>query len=147
VNAFAVLSLYKRAPVIIVDFGTAVTLDAISKQGAYVGGVIVPGVELSIENLTRRAALLPHIPLRKPKDVLGKSTVESMLSGIFYGYASLCDGIIEKLTRRLKARTFVIATGGHARLLSSYCKNIDAIDTALTLKGLNQLYSVISKNS
>jgi len=136
VNAFAVLKIYKK-PAIIVDFGTAVTIDVVSGKGAYLGGVIVPGVELSIENLTKRAALLPKIPLRRPKDVLGKSTIESMLSGIFYGYASMCDGIVDKLKKRLKIRPIVVATGGHAKILSSFCKGIDKIDPQLTLKGLN----------
>ncbi|PIU42345.1 MAG: pantothenate kinase [Candidatus Omnitrophica bacterium CG07_land_8_20_14_0_80_42_15] len=146
VNAFAVLCFYRK-PAIILDFGTAVTIDVLSKEGSYLGGVIVPGVELSIENLTRRAALLPYINLRKPKDILGQSTVESMLSGIFYGYAALCDGIIDRLKRRLKIKPIVIATGGHSKLLSSYCKNIDAIDPHLTLKGLNLIYLTISKKS
>jgi len=147
VNAFAALQLYKRKPLIIVDFGTAVTIDVVSSKGAYSGGIIMPGVELSIENLTRRAALLPVVKLRKPKDILGKSTVESMLSGIFYGYASLCDGLIDRLKKRLRARPVIIATGGHARLLSSYCRNIDRVDTQLTLKGLNLIYPLIAKNS
>jgi len=140
-NAFAALNIYKRRPIIIVDFGTAVTIDVISKNGAYLGGVIVPGVELSIENLTRRAALLPKITLKRPKDILGKSTAESMLSGIFYGYASLCDGIIERLRKKFKSRPLVIATGGHAKILSTYCRRIDRIDTQLSLKGLNLIYS------
>lgn len=140
VNAFAVLKIYKRKPAIIVDFGTAVTIDAVSNDGAYLGGIIVPGVELSLENLSKRAALLPRIALKKPHDILGKSTKESMLSGIFYGYGALCDGLIDRLKKRLKADAFVVATGGHSRLLSSYCRNIDKIDPALTLTGLNQLY-------
>jgi len=147
INAFAALKIYNKKPLIIVDFGTAVTLDVVSGRGAYLGGVIVPGVELSIENLTRRAALLPKIPFRRPKNVLGKSTVESMLSGIFYGYAALCDGVIEKLKKTLRKRALVIATGGHAKILSSYCSKIDKIDPQLTLKGLNLIYLLIAKNS
>lgn len=147
INAFAALKIYKRKPVIIVDFGTAVTIDVVSAKGAYLGGVIVPGVELSIENLTRRAALLPKINIRKPKDVLGRSTAESMLSGIFYGYAALCDGVIERLKKRFKSKPLVIATGGHAKLLSSYCTKIDRIDTQLTLKGLSLIHAIIAKNS
>lgn len=147
INAFAALSIYKRKPLIIVDFGTAVTIDVVSKRGAYLGGVIAPGVELSIENLTSRAALLPRINLKVPKDILGKSTSESMLSGIFYGYASLCDGIVEKLQKRLKSKVLVIATGGHSKLLSRFCRKIDKIDSQLTLKGLNLLCAKMSKNS
>jgi len=147
VNAFAALHIYRKRPLIIVDFGTAVSLDVVSGGGAYLGGVIVPGVELSIENLTRRAALLPKIILKKPKAVLGRSTQESMLSGIFYGYASLCDGIVEKLSKKLKRKPFVVATGGHAKLLSSYCSKIDKIDPQLTLKGLNLTYAEVARNS
>ncbi len=140
VNAKAAYSIY-GGPVIIVDFGTAITIDVVSQKGEYLGGIIAPGVEISLKALVERAALLPEIELEQPKAILGKETRESMRGGIFYGFSSLCDGLV----RRLKKVTFmdatVIATGGHSKLIGPYCETIEKIDPDLTLKGLEIIYS------
>lgn len=139
VNALAGYRLY-GGPLVIVDFGTAVTCDAISRRGEYVGGIIVPGIELSLEVLNQRTALLPRIRLRRPPELLGRDTESSILSGMVYGYAALIDGLIGKLKRELGKKTKVVATGGQARLLNSYCEEIDRIDPHLTLTGLRMIW-------
>lgn len=110
VNALAVKSFY-RLPVIVVDFGTAITIDVVSKKGDYLGGVIVPGINLSLKILYENTALLPLLNPRKPKTVLGKDTENSILSGIFYGYSFLVDGLIKKLKTTLSGAPVVVATG------------------------------------
>lgn len=121
---------------IVVDFGTAVTFDVISKKGEYLGGIIFPGIRLSLENLSLKAALLPKIRLKETTSLLGKDTEASMRSGILNGYGALCDGIIKKLRSKYGRNLPAIATGGDAPLLSRYCPSIDKIDLNLTLKGL-----------
>lgn len=135
VNAYACLKLY-GAPAIIVDFGTATTFDFLDKKGAYCGGLITPGVELSLEALAQKTALLPEIELKKPRRLVGRDTVESMRSGVLYGLASMCDGIIEKIRKQCSPRARVLATGGLATFFAPYCRHIDCIDKDLTLKGL-----------
>ena len=139
VNAVAGRALYKNG-LIIIDFGTAVTFDLITKSGEYAGGIITPGMEISIENLALRAALLPKIKLQAPASLVGKDTVTSMRSGIFYGYGALCDGLVGKLRERYGKNLKVIATGGHARLVKRFAKCIDVVDEDLTLKGLEIIY-------
>ena len=130
-NGVAVYKRYKGGIV-----GTAVTFDYISRKNEYLGGIIFPGLRLSLENLSLKAALLPKIRLKRAKSLLGKDTAASMQSGILNGYASLCDGIVNKLKSRYGRGLVVIATGGDARLLRQYCSSIDKIDLDLTLKGL-----------
>ena len=139
VNAVAAVSLY-GAPAIVVDFGTAITFDVISKKGEYLGGVIVPGMEISLDALSSRAALLPKIKLSKPKSLLGKDTVDSMLSGIFYGFGSLTDGIAEKLKHKYMKDAKVITTGGHSDMIAPYCKSINHVNKNLTLEGLRIIF-------
>lgn len=157
VNAYAAAKLY-GAPAIVVDFGTAITFDVISKKGEYLGGVIVPGMEISLEALSQRAALLPKIELKKPKTllgvrslpcgqakppILGKDTVNSMLSGIFYGFGSLTDGVVDKLKRNYVRNAKVIATGGHSDLVAPYCKSINRVNKNLTLEGLRFIFKAL----
>ncbi len=139
VNAKAAYSIY-GGPAIIVDFGTAITCDVVSKIGEYLGGVIAPGVEISLKALVERAALLPEIELEEPKGILGKDTKESMRSGIFYGFSSLCDGIVRSLKEVSFRDATVIATGGHSKLIGPYCETVEKIDLDLTLKGLEIIY-------
>lgn len=139
VNAVAACHLY-GAPAIVVDFGTAVTIDLVSARREYLGGLIVPGMEIALAALTARAALLPAIPLSPPRTFLGKDTVGSMRSGLFYGYGALCDGIVDKLRRRHAPRAQVIATGGHCRLIRPFSRSIRIFNPDLTLQGLEIIY-------
>ena len=138
VNAYAAWKIY-GGPLIIVDFGTAITFDAISKSGSYLGGIITPGVGISLETLFKRCALLPRVKFSKPKSLIGKDTKNSILSGIVYGYGCLCDGIILKLKKSFKNKPLVVSTGGSVELMRKFCGQIDKVDKNLTLKGLNLL--------
>lgn len=138
-NAYAGLTLY-GAPLIIVDFGTAVTFDVISKNGAYLGGIILPGLRISLDALSRQTALLPLVKLCRPKELIGRDTKCSILSGIIYGYAALTDGLIGAIKRKIGKNALVISTGGNANLISKYCAKATKIDGDLTLKGLNFIY-------
>lgn len=144
VNAVAARAKY-GAPVIIADFGTAITVDLVSRQGAYLGGMIAPGLEISLEALVSRAALLPRLDLVSPKEVLGRDTVSSMLSGVVHGYGALCDGLVSKLKQAAKIkRAPVVATGGHASFIRPYCRTITQLSPTLTLDGLSIISTRIS---
>lgn len=138
VNAVAASELYGY-PIIVVDFGTAITFDVISKRKEYLGGIIIPGIEISLEALSSKAALLPRIKLSLPKEFVGRDTVNSMKSGIFYGFGSLCDGLIKKLKTKY-GKQLVIATGGYSQLIAKFCNSIDKIKPDLTLHGLRIIY-------
>ena len=143
-NAYAAAKLY-GAPAIVVDLGTAVTFDMVSKKGYYAGGMIVPGLGICLEALTRNTALLPKIKLAKPREFIGKDTVQSMLSGLVYGFAAMADGLIRKIKEEIKSDACVIATGGDSRFLASYCTQLKIIDQDLTLKGINILYNILHR--
>lgn len=138
VNTFAGLKIF-GAPLIIVDFGTAITFDVISGKPAYVGGMIVPGLGISLQALATKCALLPQVKLSKPRELIGRDTKNSILSGMLYGFGCLCDGIILKLKKQFKKKPIVIATGGNIELMRGFCKEIDRVERNLTLKGLNFL--------
>ncbi len=139
VNAVAAFYLY-GGPIIIVDFGTATTFCAVTANGEYLGGVIAPGVGISAEALFERAAKLPKVELLKPKSVMGRDTISAMQSGIIFGYASMADGLIERMKEELGLEPYVIATGGLAGLIAPETKNIKEIKPSLTLEGLKILY-------
>lgn len=139
VNAFAGVTLY-GSPLIVVDFGTAVTFDIISKDKAYLGGMILPGLRISLEALNKRTALLPRIILKAPKEFIGKDTKTSMLSGIVYGFGCLTDDLIMRIKKETGRNTLVVGTGGNIDLISKYCTSINAKDINLTLKGLYLIY-------
>jgi len=139
VNAIAALELY-GGPLIIVDFGTATTFDAISKNGEYLGGAIAPGIGISTEALYTRAAKLPRIELIKPKTVIGKDTVSSMQSGIIFGFVGQTDGIITRIKREMGGKVYVVATGGLAELISMESGHVDKVNVNLTLEGLRIIY-------
>jgi type III pantothenate kinase len=126
---------------VIVDFGTAVTFDVVSGAGEYLGGVIFPGVEISLEALTERAAALPRIDLLEPRGVVGKSTVDAIRSGVLYGFAGMVDGILARL-REEQGPAHVIATGGLADSVVPYCERIDEVDDLLTLTGLRLVWEL-----
>src|ERR687898_18859 len=127
-------------PCVIVDFGTAVTHDVVSADGEYLGGVIFPGVEISLEALSDRAAALPRIDLVEPRALVGKSTVDAIRSGMIFGYAAMVDGVVGRLRDQLGAGTKAIATGGLARTIVPFCDSIDAVDELLTLEGLRIIW-------
>ncbi|MGJ3258800.1 MAG: type III pantothenate kinase [Rhodospirillales bacterium] len=124
-------------PLIVVDFGTATTFDVVSKDGAYEGGVIAPGVNLSLEALQRAAAKLPRVDIDRPASVIGTNTVTAMQSGIYFGYASMIEGLIARIREELNVTDLpVVATGGLAKLYSAACPSIRDTDDDLTLRGL-----------
>ncbi|MDD5432026.1 MAG: type III pantothenate kinase [Candidatus Omnitrophica bacterium] len=139
VNAFAASSLY-GAPLIAIDFGTAITFDVISKNKEYLGGMILPGLRISLEALAEKTALLPEIKLEAPTEFIGKETKTSVLSGLIFGMASLTDDLSQRIKAKIGRNAKVIATGGNIKLISRYCKKIDKIDPDLTLKGLYLIY-------
>lgn len=147
VCAYAAKCLY-GLPAIIVDFGTAITFDVISRQGCYEGGIIVPGIRLSVESLYKKTALLPNIrSIKRPKALIGKDTQESILSGIFFGYGSMCCGLIDSLTKKLKRKPKVIVTGGHTYLMRKFIvKKITKIDKNLVFKGMALLWRQLQKS-
>lgn len=136
VNAYAAAVLY-GAPLIVVDFGTAVTLDAVSAKKKYLGGMILPGLNMALGALAENTALLPKVKLNRPRELIGRDSASGMLSGAVYGLAALSDGLIEKIKRQAGRNARVIATGGDAPLVKSCCRRIDRVDPDLIFKGLN----------
>ncbi|MCH2038840.1 MAG: type III pantothenate kinase [Rickettsiales bacterium] len=141
VNAIAAYHKYTK-DTIIIDFGTATTFDVLSKDGCYEGGVIAPGINLSMHALQKAAAKLPEITIRKPANVIGKTTVEAMQAGVFWGYVGLIEGIILKIEEEYGKKMFVIATGGLAPLFSDVISCIDTIENDLTMIGLLDIYNM-----
>ena len=141
VDSVAAVEKY-GAPCIVVDFGTATTFNAINSQREYLGGVIAPGIKTAFSALSARAAKLPPAAIERPRKVIGTSTVEAMQSGMFYGYASLVDGLIERMFEAMDETPKVIATGGMARVMEQASKYIGRIDETLTLDGLRIIYEL-----
>ncbi len=139
VNAVSVASRY-GVPAIIVDFGTATTFCAVSRSGEYLGGAIAPGIGISTEALFEKAAKLPRIELAKPGQVIGKNTVASMQSGIYYGYVGQLEGIVHRFKEEIGDDAVVVATGGLAELICSETDCVDHIDPDITLWGLKIIY-------
>lgn len=131
----------KGGPLIIVDLGTATTFDVVSANGEYRGGIICPGVGISAEALFARAARLPRVEIRPPERLIGSSTVGSMQSGLYYGYLSLVDGLIERLRAELGPETKVLGTGGLAPLFAGQSRYLAECDEMLTLEGLRLIWS------
>jgi len=127
-------------PVVVVDFGTATTFDVITRQGEYAGGVICPGIGISADALFHRAARLPRVDVRRPQRVVGRSTVGSMQSGLYFGYAEMCEGIIGRIRRELGEAVRVVATGGLAETLAVDIPSIESVDPVLTLTGLRLIW-------
>ncbi len=143
VNAIAAWAQYGRErgePLIVVDFGTATTFDAISAKGEYLGGVICPGIQISADALFQRAAKLPRIDVRKPASVIGRTTVASMQSGLFFGYVEMVQGLVRRLREELGGTAYCVATGGLAEVISPETDVVDAVDRDLTLQGLRMIW-------
>ena len=139
VNGIAAYEGYGRlrgTPLVVVDFGTATTFDAISQKGEYLGGVICPGIQISADALFQRAARLPRIDVKKPAGVIGRTTVASMQSGLFFGYVEMVQGLVRRLRQELGGTAFCVATGGLADVISPETDVVDAVDRDLTLQGL-----------
>jgi len=131
-----------QAGCIVVDFGTATTFDVISEKGEYLGGAICPGLVVSADALYREAAKLPRVPLEVPPRCVGKGTIESMQSGLVYGYCGLVDGLIQRMRDELNFPVRVFATGGQALIIADECTHIDEVAPKLTLDGLRLLYEL-----
>ncbi len=138
VNAVAAFELY-GGPVIVVDFGTAITFDYISKNGEFKGGAIAPGISTSIEALSERASMLPMVEVKRPANVVGTNTEEAIRSGVYWGFTGLVDGIIERMKAEVGSGPKVVATGGAAHLVASASSSIEEVDELLTIKGLKIL--------
>lgn len=146
VNAIAVIEHY-RTPAVVIDFGTATTFDVIDRNNTYRGGVIAPGVRLSIEALHSRAAKLPKVSVQKPPAVIGRNTVDAMQSGMYWGYIGLIEGIISQIRQEIGSETFVLATGGLAVVYAESTEVIEQVDEHLTLKGLLKIYQDQKENA
>jgi type III pantothenate kinase len=139
VNGVAAFAAY-GGPVIVVDFGTATTFDVVTRKGEYLGGVICPGIGISADALFQRAARLPRVDVRHPGRVIGRSTVGSIQAGLYFGYASMVEGIVGRIRAELQEPARVVATGGLAETLASDIPSIEAVDPVLTLTGLRLIW-------
>jgi pantothenate kinase, type III len=143
VDAVAAVNCY-NAPVMVIDMGTATTMSVIDESSSFLGGMIVPGIKISVEALAKNTSQLPHIALEKPDYVIGKNTVECMESGLIYGNASLVDGMIQRVEEELGSKVTPVATGGLSKFIVPHCKNKIIYDEHLLLKGL---YILFQKNN
>jgi type III pantothenate kinase len=141
VNGIAAFETYgKGLPIIVVDFGTATTFDAISAKGEYLGGVICPGPQISADALFQRAAKLPRIEVKKPAHVIGTNTVASMQAGLFWGYVDMVEGLVRRMKAELGGAAVVVATGGLASVVAPESTLIEHVDPELTLRGLRLVW-------
>jgi len=134
-SALAAFHRYRRE-LIVIDFGTAITFDTVSKKGEYLGGAIAPGIEISLDALFSRTALLPKVKLVHSGLAIGRDTVTSIRIGCSVGIGGLCDRIVHDIGKKLHSKPLVVATGGYAHFMSRYCKSIDKIDENLVIKGM-----------
>ena len=139
-NAVAANGMFPGEPSIVVDFGTAITVDAVSAKGEYLGGAISPGIETAAGALYQATAQIRRVELIAPGAAIGKSTVQAVQSGIVYGNAALVDGLIERISKEVGGNANVIATGGQAPIVVEHCKLVDRIEPDLTLVGLRLIF-------
>ena len=139
VAAVAAIAMYE-GPIIIIDMGTATTMDVVDKAGSYIGGVILPGVKVSLNSLVSNTAQLPRINLDVPKRTIGKNTIECMRNGIMYGNAAMLDGLIDRMEAELGEPATLVATGGMSRFITPLCTHKIIYDADLLLRGLLILY-------
>lgn len=141
VNSVAAVAMY-GGPVVVVDFGTATTVDCINHNGEYVGGAIAPGFRISEEALFDKTAKLPRVEIQRPDKVIGTNTVAAMQSGLFWGYVGLIDGLVTRCRAELDPEAKAVATGGMAHLIGGASETVDEIEPSLTLFGLAILYEL-----
>lgn len=141
VNSVAASAKY-GAPVVVVDFGTATNMDVVDPSGAYIGGVIAPGLEISQAALIDATAALLRVDLDPPRAPIGKNTVEAIQSGLLYGHAGLVDGIVDRIVEEMGVAPAVVATGGLASTIVPHCRTVDQVDETLTLDGLRIIYEM-----
>ena len=141
VNAASAHRLY-GGPVIVIDFGTATTFDAVSREGDYLGGAIAPGIDIAAEALFLRTAKLPQVELTRPKNAIGRSTVSAMQSGIIFGYIGLVEGIVARIRKELGGEARTVATGGYAETIARETPVIEIVNPDLTLIGLRMIYDM-----
>jgi type III pantothenate kinase len=139
-NAVAAHEMFSGEAVVVVDFGTAITLDVVSSNGDYLGGAIAPGMDIAAAALFQLTAQIGRVELAAPPAAVGKNTVMAVQSGIIYGTAGLVDGLVERVASELGGRVRVIATGGLAPRVVEHCKTVEHIDPVLTLKGLRLIF-------
>jgi type III pantothenate kinase len=139
VDAVAAVSRHGK-PCIVVDFGTATTFNAVNSAGEYIGGLIAPGIMISAEALFSRTSKLPRVDIKRPQKVIASSTIESMQSGLYYGYSGLVDGVLRRMIDEMGEKPRIIATGGLARLIATGSQLIEKVDDNLTLEGLRLIY-------
>ena len=141
VNSVAAANKY-GTPVVVVDFGTATNMDVVDGSGAYVGGAIAPGLEISQTALIEATAALRRVDLDPPRAPIGKNTVEAIQSGLLYGHAGLVDGIVGRILNEMEGTPAVVATGGLASTIVPHCRTVDRVDETLTLDGLRMVYEM-----
>ena len=141
VNTIAVKSLYKQ-PTLVIDFGTTTTFDVINNTGNYVGGLITPGINLSLENLYHKTSKLPLVEFKKNNNIIGKNTKDAIQSGIYWGYVGLVIFIIKKIQRKFKKKLFCVSTGGLSKIISKDINLINIINENLTIIGLIEIFKL-----
>ncbi len=150
-RALNVIAAHAKHPgdLIIIDFGTATTFDVVDQSGAYKGGIIAPGINLSIDALVSAAAMLPRIAIEAPEDrsVIGRTTESQMIIGIYWGYVGMLEGLTERLKREIGREVTVVATGGLASLFDKHTQVFDAIEPDLTIQGLSLLHNMVASAS
>lgn len=139
VAAYAASLIY-GPPLVVVDFGTAISFDVVSREKEYCGGMIFPGLQLCLDALKEHTALLPAVSVSAPKECIARDTRNSMLSGVVYGIAAVTDGCIKKIKEKIGKNALVVATGGSAKCMRAYCREIQNIDTDLVIKGIQLVY-------
>lgn len=144
VNAYAAWNLYEQAS-IVVDFGTATTFDAVSNKGEYLGGAIAPGINLSLEALKKAASKLHGVAITHTDKAIGTNTTDAMVSGIYFGYAGLIEGIVSRMKTELTGPVRVVATGGLAPLYANATNAIEQVDENLTITGLRMLHKALTR--
>jgi len=141
VNAVAAIEEYGgKSPLIVIDFGTAITYCYINEKGDYLGGAIAPGIAISTEALYARASKLPRIEITRPSNVIGKNTISAMQAGIIFGFVGQVEGIVSRMKENSKSEPLIVATGSLAKIIANETTMIDIVDDLLTLKGLHVIY-------
>ena len=141
VNSVAIKSFYKK-PAVVIDFGTTTTFDVINNRGDYIGGLITPGINLSLLNLNKKTSKLPLVKFKKKRNVIGKNTIDAIENGVYWGYVGLISFIIKKIQSNFKKKLFCISTGGLSKIISRDISSIDIVNQNLTILGLIEIFKL-----